>query len=259
MTIKPTARLEPQRLESLPDPPPKGLSVFTYFVAPGVYTILGRHLGVLAPDMGVHSPDTSTLVSGNGYVCRNRADFAGYPSPNLIIAFDVDPGSIFKTNGYVIDEVGKPPDLVLEVGSTTNGRSQYAEQRRIYEELGIPEFWSFDHTGGHYHNAPLSLKRLAADSRYHTVVLTIEPDGVIWGYSEVLGLSVCWIKGSLCFWDRELKRYLQFLENYQDRAEAEYARANREAARANAERQARAEAEARIRELETELRRRDNA
>lgn len=251
MTTKPTARLEPRRLESLPDPPPKGLSVITHFAVPGVYNILAHHLGVLTPDKGVHSLDTSTLVSGNGYVCRNRADFAGYPSPNLIIAFDVDPGSIFKTNGYVVDEVGKPPDLVLEVGSTTNGRSQYAEQRRIYEELGIPEFWSFDHTGGYFHYAPLSFKRLSVDGKYHTVVLTIEPDGVIWGYSEVLGLSVCWVKGSLRFWDREIQGYLPTLWELAARADA--------AAQARAEADARADADVRIRELEAELRRRDNA
>ena len=33
-----------------------------------------------------------------------------------------DPERIVHRNGYVISEVGKPPDLVLEVGSPFGGR-----------------------------------------------------------------------------------------------------------------------------------------
>ena len=224
MTTKPTVRLGSQRLDPLPDPPPKGFIATRHLVLPGVPNIVARHLGAL-------TPDTSTLVSGNGYVCRNRADFAGHPSPNLIIAFNVDCDSIIKTNGYVVDEVGKPPDLVLEVGSPSNGRSQYAEQRKIYEDLGVPEFWSFDHTGGDYQYAPLSFKRLSADGKYHTAVLAIESDGVIWGYSEALGLSLCWVEGRLRYWDRAHQRYLRTQQ----------------------------ESEARVQELEAELRRREGS
>ena len=86
---------------------------------------------------------------------------------------------------------------------------------------------------------------------YQPMALTAEPDGVIWGYSKVLGLSVCWVEGRLRFWDREQRGYvLDHHEERQGRLEAE-ARADREAARTQCE-------AARVRELEEELRRRDN-
>jgi hypothetical protein len=60
---------------------------------------------------------------------------------------------------------------------------------------------------------------------------------VTWGYSEVLDLSVCWVAGTLRFWDREQQRYLP---NQREQA-IELA-----------------EAQARVRELEEELSRREN-
>ena len=74
---------------------------------------------------------------------------------------------------------------------------------------------------------------------------------MIWGYSEVLGLSVCWVEGRLRFWDRAQRRYLPYHSEDKARADAEAARADREAARADSE-------AARVRELEEELRRREN-
>ena len=65
--------------------------------------------------------------------------------------------------------------------------------------------------------------------------LTTEPDGVVWGYSEVLGLSVCWVERRLRFWDRAQQRYLPDQRELADEL---------------------ATAQARVRELEEELQRR---
>ena len=226
-----TKQATARRLPPLPDPPPKGFLPFRYFVLPGV-------LGTLAIHLKAHplSPSSTTLVSGYGYICRNRANYVGCPSPNLVVAFDVDCDSIISANGYVIEEMGKPPDLTLEVASPDNGRRECIRQREMYASFGILESWRFDYTGGNYHDAPLACD-LLADGGYQPMPLTTEPDGVIWGYSEVLGLSVCWVKGTLRFWDRERQRYLP---NQREQA-IELA-----------------EAEARVHELEEELRRRDN-
>ena len=95
------------------------------------------------------------------------------------------------------------------------------------------------------------------------------PEGHLWGRSEVLGLSICWEDGQLRWWDPVAERYL---ETHNEEAEARIAEreariaaeaqsaAEREAriaeqeARA-AEREARTAAEARVRELEAELER----
>ena len=69
-------------------------------------------------------------------------------------------------NGYVIEEVGKPPDLVMEVASASTGRNDYTEKRITYADLAVPEYWRFDYTGGAYHDAPLAGDRLSETGVY---------------------------------------------------------------------------------------------
>ncbi len=245
-TAKPTvtARTDARRLPPLPSPPKLDMQQVRHFVLPDIMGIVAGHLGAMVPG-------STTLVGGNGYLCRRRSDLPRCPYPDMIVAFDVDWESACLSNGYVIEETGKPPDLVLEVASASTGQRDYIAKREIYANLGVPEYWRFDHTRGTYHNAPLAADRLASNGGYQPIELTTEPDGVIWGYSEVLGLSVCWVDGRLRFWDREQGRYLP------DRRELAAERDSERQARA-AEAQARADAEARIRTLEAELRRREN-
>ena len=87
------------------------------------------------------------------------------------------------------------------------------------------------------------------DGTYRPIELTTEPDGVLKGYSPVLGRSLCWQDGMLELYDPETSTY------HRDLTQAEAALENAEEA-LNAERTARQAAEARIRELEEELRRR---
>ena len=251
MTTKPVKAQNAARgLPPLPDPPPRDMQQNTHFVMHSVPTTVAEHFGA-------RLPGSRTLVNGYGYLCRRRSDLPSCPQPDMIVAFGVDAESINTTNGYVIEEVGKPPDLVLEVASSTTGRRDYINKRERYANLDVPEYWRFDHSGGQFHDAPLACDLLTPGG-YQPMALTTEPDGVIWGYSEVLRLSVCWVEGRLRFWDREQRGYVLDhheerqgrLEERQARLEAE-ARADREAARANAE-------AARVRELEEELHRRDN-
>ncbi len=226
MTTKPAAaQPDIRRLPPLPDPPKYDMQQFRNFVLPGVPATLSIHLDALRPG-------STTLVGGNGYLCRTRADFPSCPYPDMLVAFGVNPEMADIANGYVIDEVGKPPDLVLEVASGSTGRRDYIQKRRNYADLGVPEYWRFDHTGGDFHDAPLAGDLLAANGLYQPIELTTEPDGVIWGYSEALGLSVCWVEGSLRFWDRAQGRYLPNQTESEARADAAEARADAETARA---------------------------
>ena len=251
MTTKPTARLDHQRLEPLPSPPKYDMEQTRHFVLPGILETIAKHLNAMIPG-------STTLVGGNGYLCQQRSDLPRCPYPDLLVSFNVDWENVIFNNGYVIEEAGKPPDLVTEIASHRTGRRDYINKREIYANLGVPEYWRFDHTGGDYHDAPLACD-LLVDGTYQPMPLTIEPDGVIWGYSEVLGLSVCWVERRLRFWDRAQQRYLP---NQREQA-AELANTRDELAdtqtELNLERQARADAEVRILELEAELRRRDNA
>ena len=145
-------------------------------------------------------PDASILVAGEGYLCATRRDLPYAPYPDMLIAFGVDAAAIAATNGYVIDEVGKPPDFVLEVASASTGRRDYTVKRIRYARLGVLEYWRFDHTGGRFHNAPLAGDRLV-NGRYEPIATETDEQGRIWGYSAALGLWLCWDAGRLRFHD----------------------------------------------------------
>ena len=153
--------------------------------------------------------------------------------PDLMMVRGADRELIEEQRGYAIDRQGKAPDLVLEVASLTTGRTDYTEKRQDYERFGVGEYWRFDSSGGEYHDAALAGDRLV-DGKYEPVSIETLEEGKLRGYSEALGLYVCWEDGMLRFFDPSTESYL----------------------RTHAEDEARAEiAEARAAELEAELRR----
>ena len=184
----------PLLLPLLPDPPRKNDMLQTLnFEKPAVMNTVDRHYDALRQEIQV-------LVTGNGYLCAARRDLPHAPYPDMLIAFGVDAAAIAATNGYVIDEVGKPPDFVLEVASASTGRRDYTVKRIRYARLGVLEYWRFDHTGGRFHNAPLAGDRLV-NGHYEPIATETDEQGRIWGYSAALGLWLCWDAGRLRFHD----------------------------------------------------------
>ena len=184
----------PLPLTLLPDPPRKNDMLQTLnFEKPAVMNTVDLHYDALRQEIQV-------LVTGNGYLCATRRDLPYAPYPDMLIAFGVDAAAIAATNGYVIDEVGKPPDFVLEVASASTGRRDYTVKRIRYARLGVLEYWRFDHTGGRFHNAPLAGDRLV-NGHYEPIATETDEQGRIWGYSMALGLWLCWDAGRLRFHD----------------------------------------------------------
>ena len=217
----------PLLLTLLPDPPRKNdMLQFIAFTRLAVANTVTRYYDALRPD-------ASILVAGEGYLCATRRDLPYAPYPDMLIAFGVDAAAIVATNGYVIDEVGKPPDFVLEVASASTGRRDYTVKRIRYARLGVLEYWRFDHTGGRFHNAPLAGDRLV-NGHYEPIATETDEQGRIWGYSAALGLWLCWDAGRLRFHDG-----VRFLEDPSELA------ASRDAERTarDAERTARLSAE----------------
>ena len=181
--------------------------------------------------------------------------------PDLIFIRGGNRKLIEEQRGYAIDQQGKAPDFVLEVASPTTGRTDYTDKRRDYERYGVGEYWRFDPSGGEYHDAALAGDRLV-DGAYQPIDIEELDDGRLRGYSEALGLYVCWEDGMLRFFDPVTDSYLRSHdEERTDRMAAEAragtaeARAETAEARAQRELAARRGAEARAAELEAELRR----
>ena len=204
----------------------------------GYVATLKRHFG---------RRDT-TLVYGELPIGNTLSIRLGLRIPDLIIAFDCDPARSIERQGYDIDEQGKPPDFALEIASKTTGRVDYTDKRIDYERYGIPEYWRFDATGGDYHDAALAGDRLV-DGRYEPIDIERDGDSYYWGYSETLGLYVCWDAGKLRWYDPRTDSYLLTSDEEADRADrAEESAAREAAARQLADERAAREAAERRRE-----------
>ena len=201
------------------------------------------------------------FVSGEGYLCRYRGQTIGRLVPDCIAAFGVDPDAISDANAYILNEVDKPPDFVLEVASESTGRNDYTHKRDAYARFGVREYWRFDATGGKHHDAPLAGDVLVGGA-YSPIELREGADGLITGYSAALGLELHWDDGTLRLYDPVAQRYLMTLtENRVGRLAAEATAAEERAARIatgtalEEERAARLNAEARADSAEAENRR----
>lgn len=224
---------QPEEFIVFPDPPedPEDkMTNFDHLTFTGSAHYLSIHLG---------NPDT-TLVAGERYlaVVPTRS-LAGIRYPDLLVAFGVDPAAYHRRRAYVISDQGKPPDFVMEIASPSTGRIDATDKRSDYAALDIPEYWRFDETG-EYHGARLAGDRLV-DGQYQPITINELADGALQGYSAVLNLNLRWESGQLGWYDPATGEHIL---TYHDQRE-----------RADSERAARLRAEARVRELEEQLRR----
>ena len=213
------------QLPDVPEIPDEMMTAYDHLTETGSSHYLAQYLG---------NPET-TLVSGGRYItpvpASELADMSGSVYPDLLVAFNVDPAAYRARNGYVISEQGKPPDFVLEVASRSTGRRDTIDKRVIYAQLGIPEYWRFDETG-QYHGAPLAGDRLA-DGQYVPIEIAELPDGSRQGYSAILNVALRWTNGRLGWHDPNTGQHVPTIAS---------------------ERADRARAEARVRELEEQVR-----
>ena len=215
------------RLPDPPEHPEDKMTNFDHLTETGSVHHLIQHLG----------DRETTLVAGDRYlVVRPSRSLAGSRYPDLLVAFDADPVAYKESNGYIIDEQGKPPDFVLEIASPRTGRVDAIDKRNDYAALNIPEYWRFDESG-EFHGTRLAGDRLTPDGQYEAIVIEEVAEGVLQGYSRVLNLLLRWENGQLRWHDPETGRHIATFED---------------------EREARIRAEARVRELEQRLRSQEN-
>ncbi len=250
MTSKTTALTQVREdLERFPDFPPRDDMQNWFYI----------HESAVGSALAIHLPNA--IVVSEVPVTPSQPRGTDVRIPDLLVSFDSDLALLREQNGYVIESQGKAPDFVLEVASRSTGEVDYTDKRRDYERFGIGEYWRFDPSGGEYHDAALA-GDLLVDGVYEPIAIEDLGEGRLRGYSEALGLYVCWEDGMLRFFDPVAESYLRSHEEDIGRAgdaevRAEEERAARMAAEARAreEEAARLAAEARMAELEEELRR----
>ena len=173
-------------------------------------------------------------------------------SPDCYVVFGLSAAaleslSLEGNNTYLLWEVGKPPDFILEIGSSSTARTDLGRKRELYAELGVGEYWRYDGTGGEFYGEPLVGERLV-DGEYRRLEMRRDNDGRVWSHSEALSLDLWWDDGDLRFWDPAAEQWLLSHEEERDGRLTAESRADSAESRADT-------AELRNAELEAELRR----
>ena len=170
---------------------------------------------------------SDVYVGSDMFVYYREGDLRCNVVPDVWVAFDVP--KLPERRTWLLWLEGKGPDFVLEITSKSTRREDEGRKKRLYEQLGVREYWQFDPTGD-YLDPILKGRELGPDGKYRDLVLK-ERDGVLC-HSSLLGLDLCLEDGRLFCFDPERKTRLL--------APTE-------------ERHARKAAEARIAELERQL------
>lgn len=178
----------------------------------------------------------TTLVKSDRYLVNERQDIQDdRVQPDLLVAFDVSLEVYRENNGYIISQQGKPPDFILEVASESTKKYDNGYKRLFYKRLMVGEYWRFDDSDG-----PGSV-RVAGDELegggYREVPIVRMGDGILGGYSKVLGLYVRWNNRQLELWNHVTRKPIITRGDETERADR---------------------AEARVKELEDELYRLSN-
>ena len=233
-----------KHIKPLPSPPPRDPFVVNQFPHSSRANYILSWVFKDRPDV---------FWGGEGFLCIDTRPGSIRFVPDCMVAFGVDPMYVFARNGYVISEMGKPPEFVMEIGSRTTGRVDISRKREGYASFGVPEYWRFDETGGDYHGQPLAGDRLV-DGVYQPIPLHHESDGTIWGHSAILGLDIYWQNKKLRIKDPVTGEF--FPEYNEIMEERDTAVSEREAAirERDAEIARRAETEAELEQMRQQLR-----
>ena len=200
MTSKATILTQEKgKLERFPEYPPReDMQNWLYLYDSSILTSLTIHFAD-EPNVTV----ASEVPVGPTLPVRDDARI-----PDLLVVRDGDRDLMEEQRGYAIDRQGKAPDFALEVASPTTGRVAYTDKRLDYERFGIAEYWRFDPSGDEYHDAALAGDSLI-EGKYEPIAIDTLQEGMLRGYSEALGLYVCWEDGRLRFFDPVTESYLR--------------------------------------------------
>ena len=241
MTIKAVAVTDARgtgdELAKFPDFPPRDdMQNTKYIYSASIITALMNYLG---------SSD-SVYVGSEVPLGWSASVRKGVLIPDLMVARNCDAGRIDGQDGYEMRSQPGPPEFVLEVASAGTAKRDYIAKRAGYADYGVSEYWRFDPTDGRRYPAGLAGDRLAGGA-YAPIELEYYGANNKRGYSEALGLYVCWEDGELRLYNPMSEGYLRTHEESEARADEAMARADAESEARRTEATRAADAEARAR------------
>ena len=197
MTSKTTTLTQArEELQRFPDFPPRDDMQNWFYL----------HESAVGSALAIHLPNGIVVSEVPVTPSQPRGDDVRIP--DLMVVYECDPALMRAQNGYVIESQGKAPDFVLEVASPSTGMADYTDKRCDYERFGVGEYWRFDPSDGEYHDVTLAGDRLV-NGEYERIEIEELGEGRLRGYSEALGLYVCWEDGMLRFFDPVTESYLR--------------------------------------------------
>ncbi len=194
-------------------------------------------------------------VAGNQFMYWIEGNPTQRVAPDVYVAYGVPRRPYHPT--WKVWEMGKAPDVIFELTSRSTAAEDLGRKYRLYQRLGVKEYVLIDVTR-EYLIVPIILHRL--QGREYVQVTSERPNDREWRVlSEVLGLAVvvrAQDDGYLVrLYDPQSGEYLPTpTEALQHKQEA-LTLLEQERLRAEREAQSRAKLEARLRQLEEELRR----
>ena len=191
---------------------------------------------------GFFANAADVYVSGNLFLYYREGEPRAVVAPDVFVVFGAEKRD---RPSYKLWEESKAPDFVLEITSKSTQSEDQESKPQTYAQLGVREYVQYDPTGD-YLKPPLQGLRLVAGT-YEPLPVTERPEGRLVLYSAVLELELHVEDGQLHFYAAETgQKLLTHREAEQARLQAEE-RASQEAALRQA-------AEARVAELEAQLR-----
>ena len=205
----------------------------------------GSGLSSEAEDPGIHYPDTDgeplaetefqfnpltemvhalrvryedrpdVYVAGDMFVYYRMNDPGANVAPDVFAVFGVDKR---PRRSYMVWREGKSPDFVMEITSASTYSRDIGEKRDIYAAIGVTEYWRFDPERECF-DPPLAGERLV-NGVYEPIPVFEDADGILRGYSALLGLDICVRDDLLRLYDPINRSWLRNLSEAEaDRAE----------------------------------------
>ena len=123
-------------------------------------------------------------VSGDLFIYYEEGNPRARVAPDVFVAFGV---SNHKRPVYKLWEEGVVPAFVMEVASVSTWREDEGRKAKLYERLGVPEYWQYDPTG-EYLGLKLKGRRLV-EGAYVPQSVVESIDGTLLLRSETLDLD----------------------------------------------------------------------